>query len=218
MNWAAIKKATDDAHGVVKPFKQSAITKKYRERDSELYPGGICLALSVFYLSRENGRTFNDLVAGVYLKPLDEAENEPLFAAQVQEIMMRQQRIKKGKSGTKNKNFIETFVPFVEWMKELAPRYGLELIGANTGEALNPGVIAREVLRSQNGYVLGFGGGGGGHAVAARNDGEKIAFFDPNCGSFQIPSNNFSRWFVEFMYDSEYQQKYGTTFTSAAFR
>lgn len=158
------------------------------------------------------------MVAGVYFQELDEVENEPVFQAQVREIMSRQSLIKKGKSGTDKKHFLETFVPFVEWMRELAPKYGLELIAANTSEALNAGSVASEVLRSVSGYVLGFGGGGGGHAVAARNDGKAVAFFDPNVGSFYIPASNFTEWFCYFMFSSGYQKDYGNIFTSASFR
>lgn len=210
-----ILKTTESVGGKCMLFSQSKITAKFRKRDMELHPGGICLALSIFYLSKKDGAKFNDLVVGVYTKDLDDVENRDDFSARVRAIMDRQNHIKKGESGTERKHFLETFVPYVEWMQELAPQYGLTLVSADTHSPVTLGKVVGAIKSSASGFVVGFGGAGAGHAIAARNDTKNIAFFDPNVGSFYIPTEKFADWFLEYMFDAEYCQKYKNIATIA---
>jgi hypothetical protein len=221
IDFEAIKEATEEAGGKMTPFSQSVITQKYKERKTELYPGGICLALCIFYLSKKKGMQFGDLVVGVYLsknEELEKVESEPIFRGQVLEIMQAQNKIKKGESGKEKRTNLETFDPYTTWMKELGLKYGLRFSQASTGTGYNPGDIARYIIsRVHASIVIGIGGVTGGHAMAARVDSENIAFFDPNVGSFYIPSNKFLEWFLDYMFASQYQIDYPNTYTIVVF-
>ncbi|MDE3136938.1 MAG: hypothetical protein KGL59_10220, partial [Acidobacteriota bacterium] len=201
INLDEIRRATEKYGGTYKPFFQSELP--FKQADPELKEG-CCLALCILLAANK----FEGVIQA-YGKTLDQiATGEGSTQQEVSGIMHEQRHVKKPTG--KPRDAAEVFPDYADWMERLAGRYALQL---DRGTYRPAGVMAGEIadyIQAKPGrYIIGLSGGEkGGHAISAANLTTQVRFFDPNCGLFFIPGDGFRKWFLTFMYASEYQVKY----------